>query len=321
MQNQTGSPQFFTFPSSHEGQPIHAATYYPPTEEPIAIIQLVHGLSEHIGRYADLAEHLASQGYLVVGHDHLGHGKTAEAHGTFGFFSPQQGWNHVVNDVATLQQTIAQQYPTLPYLLLGHSMGSFIARTYLLTHSQDIDGCILSGTGQQPAPLLLAGYTLARLLRKIKGGEKRSPFLYNLSMGAYNRSFHPNRTTADWISRDEAYVDNYLSDPMCQFSPTIGMFHDLFFGLRIISKAIPKGTIPKELPIYLFSGEKDPVGDFGKGVQRVYDGLIAAGVANVSMKLYENGRHEMHHETNKEEVISDLLQWMNAVIEKQASLV
>ncbi len=320
MKNQTGSPQYFTFPSTYDGRPAHAVRYHPPQGQPIGIVQLVHGLSEHIGRYAPVAEFLAEAGYLVVGHDHLGHGKTAQSQEDYGFFAPSGGWDYVVDDVISLQQTTAKESPHLPYLILGHSMGSFVVRNYLLTHSKDIDGCILSGTGQQPAPLLLAGYAIASILRKIKGGTGRSAFLYNLSMGAYNASFRPNRTTADWISRDEGYVDNYLADPMCQFSPTIGMFHDLFGGLRTISKPIPKGTIPEDLPIYLFSGEKDPVGDFGKGVQRVYDGLVASGVKPVTLKLYADGRHEMLHEQNKEEVMGDLLQWINIVVKNPLPL-
>lgn len=303
-------PHDFTFSSADGIHQIHAVVWHPTQGNPKGVVQLVHGISEYIGRYTHFATFLAQQGYLVVGHDHLGHGQTAHSPDEYGFFTQENGWDYLLQDVDTLQRQIAGQFPHLPYILMGHSMGSFVVRCYIATYPRHLAGCILSGTGQEATPLIKCALGLSALLGRTKGKACRSTLLTNLSTGAYNGHFKPNRTTADWISRDEALVDAYLKDELCRFYPTIGMYHDMFSGLSFLSKKSNLKDIDPALPIYLFSGEKDPVGGNGAGVRRVYQMLKDCGVGSVTMKLYPQGRHEMLNEINKEEVYQDLLQWL-----------
>ena len=304
-------PQEFTFPSADGVHQIHAVAWHPTNGNPRGIVQLVHGICEYSLRYQDFASFLAQQGYLVVGHDHLGHGQSVTSPDEYGFFGQAHGWGYLIKDMDTLRRRTAEQYPDLPYILMGHSMGSFVVRCYIATRSAPhLDGCILSGTAQEPAPLIHSALRLSKRLGASKGKAYPSRILTRLSLEFYNGHFKPNRTTADWISRDETVVDAFLQDEQCRFSPTIGMYHDMLTGLAFLSDSSKLQRIDPNLPIYLFSGEKDPVGGNGVGVRRVYEMLKDRGMADVTMKLYPDGRHEMLNEINKEEVYQDLLQWL-----------
>ncbi|MEG1857751.1 MAG: alpha/beta hydrolase, partial [Pseudoflavonifractor sp.] len=196
------------------------------------------------------------------------------------------------------------------YFMLGHSMGSFLARTYLIRHPGTLDGCILSGTGQEPPFTVALGKALAGHLAKSKGSKYVSSFLTKLSLGGYNKKFAPNRTGSDWISRDLTVVDTYVADPLCRFVPTVGMFRDMMGGLQFIAD---KGNLAKmdpATPIYLMSGSKDPVGGMGAGVEKVLGFFQGAGVRDLTMKLYPEGRHEMLNETNRAEVYGDVHAWL-----------
>lgn len=209
----------FTYPSSDGVHAIHAQEWVP--QVPLrGVVQIVHGVAEHMGRYEGAAAFLAEHGYLVCGEDHLGHGKTVED-GSYGFFAPKDGWDLVVRDVRRLRELEGEKYPSLPYFLLGHSMGSFLTRTYLIQYPGTLDGVILSGTGQESAPLVALGKALASLECRRLGSQGVSPLVDALSLGAYNRRFRPNRTGADWISSDPAAVDAYLADPLCRPKPTV----------------------------------------------------------------------------------------------------
>lgn len=275
----------FTYPSSDGVHTIHAQEWVP--QVPLrGVVQIVHGVAEHIGRYEGAAAFLAEHGYLVCGEDHLGHGKTAGP-SEEGFFGEKDGWSMVIRDVAALRKLQGEKYPDQPYFLLGHSMGSFLTRTYLINYPGTLTGVILSGTGQESAPLV----------------DK-------LSLGAYNRKFAPNRTGADWISRDEAQVDAYLADPYCQYQSTVSMFEAMMGGLQYIAKRENLARMDPSTPVYFFSGDQDPVGGMGKGVKKVVEMFRQAGCRDVTLRLYPGGRHEMFHELNAPEVLDDLLSWL-----------
>ena len=211
---------------------------------------------------------------------------------------------------------MGERFPGAPYFLLGHSMGSFLARTYLCKYPGTVDGCILSGTGQEPPALVAAGKTAASAVCALRGPEAVSGLIDRLSLGAYNKQFKPNRTTADWICRDEAVVDAYLKDPFCTFKPTAGMFRDMMEGLQYISGEEGLANMDPRTPVYLFSGDQDPVGANGAGVRTVYGFFQAHGTRDLTMKLYPGGRHEMLNEINKGEVYADVLDWLEQRIER-----
>ena len=298
----------FSFPSSDGVHAIQVREWRP-EHPPRGVIQIVHGVAEHVGRYDQAARFLASCGFLVCGGDHLGHGRTAKA-GEFGYFADKNGWDLVVRDVRRLRELAGEQHPGLPYFLLGHSMGSFLTRTYLIRWPGTVDGAILSGTGQEPAPLVAFGRAASEALCALRGPKYVSDLVYQLSLGAYNRKFRPNRTTGDWLSRDQALVDEGLRDPLCSFRPTVSMFRDMMAGLQFIGNGRNLKKMDPDTPVYFFSGDQDPVGSMGKGVKKVAGMFHRAGCRDVTVKLYPGGRHEMLHETNRQEVLDDLHSWL-----------
>lgn len=300
----------FTFPSKDGEHDVHAVEWLPDSRAPKAVIQIVHGISEYILRYEPFARFLTEQGFAVVGSDHLGHGTTAKGTQEYGFIAHYDGWSYLAEDVHTLRVMTGEKHPGIPYFLLGHSMGSFISRTYLIRWPGTVDGCLLSGTGQEPSALVALGKTLAGLFCKVKGPNSRSRLITNLSTGAYNKKFKPNRTSADWISRDTAQVDAYVADPLCQFVPTVGMFRDMMGGLQFIADKDNLSKMDINTPIHLYSGDQDPVGGMGEGVKKVFGFFQSAGVKDLSMKLYIGGRHEMHNELNRDEVFHDVAAWV-----------
>lgn len=300
----------FFFPSADGEHQVHALRWLPENQEPRAVVQLIHGISEYAARYDPFAVYLTSHGFAVVAHDHLGHGQTARDCTELGFFSESDGWQHLVKDVRTLRELSGARHPNIPYFLLGHSMGSFVARTYLIDYPGTVGGCILSGTGQESPALLFFGQALGKLIRRIRGPRYTSRLLTSLTLGSYNLGFRPTRTGADWISRDERVVDSYVEDPLCRFVPTTGMFLDMASGLVYISSPQNLKRMDPRTPIYLFSGEEDPVGGKGEGVKTVEAFFRGAGCRDCTVRLYPGGRHEMLNETNREEVYRDVLQWL-----------
>ena len=216
----------------------------------------------------------------------------------------------MVEDVCSLRQRMGEEYPGIPYILMGHSMGSFLTRDYLCRWPGTVDGAILSGTGQEGAPLVAAGKAIASLIAAVKGAKVKSPLMHSLSLGAYNRQFAPNRTTADWISRDEGAVDAYLKDPFCTVMPSVSMYRDMLGGLQRIADPANLSRMDAETPVYIFSGDCDPVGANGKSVRTVHGYFERQGTKDLSLKLYAGGRHEMLNELNKEEVYADVLDWL-----------
>jgi alpha-beta hydrolase superfamily lysophospholipase len=298
----------FSYPST-DGVHQIAACEWLPQGKPKAVVQIVHGVAEHMGRYDQAARFLNERGILVCGEDHLGHGKTVSDE-KYGYFAKRDGWSLVTRDVRRLRQLQGEKYPGTPYFLLGHSMGSFLVRTFLCRYPGQVDGAILSGTGQESASLVALGKALAVLVGLVKGEDRPSEWIEQLSLGAYNKKFKPNRTTADWISRDEGAVDEYLADPLCSFRPTPGMFRDMMGGLQEIASPRALARMDPDTPILFLSGDHDPVGGMGKGVRKVYGYFEAHGVRDLTLKLYPGGRHEMFHEVNRQEVLEDLAAWV-----------
>lgn len=274
--------------------------------EPRGIVQLIHGMAEHIDRYDWIAKQLNKAGFIVVGHTHLGHGAGAPIKG---YFAESGGWDALLADVHTLRRDTQSDHPKLPYFVLGHSMGSFVARCYALSYAEGLSGLIISGTGHFGKPILTAGSFIAGLQCFFGHSKNPSMLLHNMNFSANNKTVQDPKTDSDWLSRDAEQVEKYRSDPLCGFPFTAKAYADMFEGLK---RLYPEklGSMPSGLPVMMFSGDKDPVGDMGQGVTKVYEELKASGVEDISLKLYPDGRHEMLNEINREEVAADLIAWL-----------
>lgn len=284
-----------------------------PDGAPKAMIMLAHGMAEHSGRYARLAAALCDAGYGLYAPDQRGHGRTADE-GMLGLFAEKDGWNKVVGDLASLNQHIGQQAPGVPIILLGHSMGSYIAQAYLLHHSASLNGAILSGSNFQPVALYRAARVIARIERARQGLRGRSALIEFLSFGSFNKAFKPTRTAFDWLSRDPAEVDKYVNDPLCGFRCTNQLWVDLLGGLQQISKASNLAQIDPGLPILVMGGECDPVSE-GKRLKSLADALREAGCQNLQLNIYPQARHELFNETNRDTVTADVLAWLAQAVE------
>ncbi len=281
-----------------------------PDGKPVAAVQIAHGMAEHAARYERFAGALTGAGYAVYANDHRGHGKTAGSLEAVGWIAEKNGWDLVVDDMHRLTETIKKENPGIPVFLFGHSMGSFLSRNYIPRWGTEIKGVILSGTGGNPGLLGKVGVLVAKIEKALKGGKAKSPLMTSLSFGAFNKPFAPNRTDFDWLSRDNAEVDKYVADPYCGDVFSSGFWVDFLSGLGTLYRSDYMPKVPRSLPIYLFSGEKDPVGNDTKGVKEVYDAFKKAGITDVTMKIYPNGRHEMLNETNRDEVFKDVIGWL-----------
>ncbi|KAA0943865.1 MULTISPECIES: alpha/beta hydrolase [unclassified Pseudomonas] len=283
-----------------------------PDGPPKALIMLAHGMAEHGGRYTRLAQELCDAGYGLYAPDQRGHGRTADE-GTLGLFAEKDGWNKVVGDLASLNQHIGQQAPGVPIILLGHSMGSYIAQAYLLHHSASLHGAILSGSNFQPVSLYRAARVIARAERLRQGLRGRSALIEFLSFGSFNKAFKPNRTAFDWLSRAPDEVDKYVNDPLCGFRCTNQLWIDLLGGLQQISKASNLAQIDPGLPILVMGGECDPVSE-GKRLKNLAHALREAGCQNLQLNIYPQARHELFNETNRDAVTADVLVWLTQAV-------
>lgn len=301
------------FQSSTGRTSIHALKCVP-DGKPRAVVQIAHGIAEHIDRYRPFMEFLADNGFVAAGNDHLGHGKSIRVPEEQGFFAEKDGWWRVVDDMDKLHDIMSNEYPELPYVLFGHSMGSFLTRTYLIKHPDKYDGVILSGTGHQSPALVLGGNAAASVMAKLNGAMGDGTKLDSLAFGSYLSKIENPRTKFDWLSRDAEQVDKYIADPLCGFVGKIGLYRDMMQGIKFITDKNNIAQMNKEKPVYFMSGDGDPVGDYGKGVERAYKAFCDAGLHDVFMRLYPGGRHEMLSETNKEQVYQDILNWLNEKI-------
>lgn len=272
------------------------------------IVQLVHGMAEHIDRYDETGHALADAGWLTVGHTCLGHGPKAKR---LGWFAEKNGWQALIDDVHALRQKIAAEYPGLPYVVLGHSMGSFVTRCYLTQYGNGLAGGALSGTGHYDKLTVKAGLGIAKLVCLFGGAKKPSPLINAIGFAPANKPFEPARTPFDWLSADAESVDRYIADPYCGFLFTGAGYRDMFTGLERMTQVEKLKDIPADLPVLFFSGAKDPIGNMGTGMRKVADEFKTAGITNVTVRLYPGKRHEMFHEDNRAEAWTDLIDWLN----------
>jgi alpha-beta hydrolase superfamily lysophospholipase len=262
-----------------------------PDGEPVAAVQVTHGMGEHVLRYEELAQALTRAGFVVYGQDHRGHGGTAHP-GAEGDLGPD-GWPALVDDIGLLSAKIRTEYPKLPLFLLAHSMGSFAAQQYLLDHSADVDGVILTGTGS--IDLLEPALDLDQ----------------PLDLAMFNLAFQPARTDFDWLTRDEAIVDAYISDPMCGFGIDTASAKAMFAGARRLADPAQVAAMRSDLPVYLAAGEKDPVNGGLTLLNTLADRYREAGITDLTVQIYPDARHEILNETNRDEVVAGLIGWIN----------
>ena len=287
-------------------------TLWLPHDEPRAMLQIIHGMTEHMGRYEAFAQFLTAQGIAVAGFDLRGHGKngTDPTVASFG----EGGWEASLEDIHRFRTALQSRYPTLPHFILGFSLGSFLLREYLTKHSQGLSGAIIMGTGHQPAPILSIIMAIVKTQCKKAGFDGTTPLIKQLSFETYNKHFAPNRIEADWLCSDNTALDAYLSDPLCRESISAGLFLQLLSAMKRTGNRNTYKTWNKNLPVLLLSGQNDPVGDFGKGVTAVHKAITAAGIPDLQMKLYPHARHDLLHEEQSgtaAQVRKDIARWLN----------
>lgn len=285
------------------------------TEVPRAVVQIVHGMAEHAGRYSRLALALNAAGYAVFGQDLRGHGRTASGPDDLGFFAEENGWAKCIDDLWHINRLIARQYPDRPIFLIAHSMGSFLAQDFIAQHGEALAGIVLSGSNGAPPPAATLGKGVAWLERQRLGPRGRSALLDRLGFGNFNRDFAPARTPLDWLSRDTAEVDKYIADPLCGAVSTTQLWLDLLGGLSRIADPGLQAHIPKHLPIHIIAGDRDPVTRNTAGLIQLIDAYRRVGLTRVTHRFYEGARHELFNETNRDEVTRDLIVWLDGVVE------
>lgn len=293
-----------------DGKSLHLYRWGPETA-PKGLVLVAHGMAEHAGRYARLAERLAERGYETWAPDHRGHGKTA-AEGELGWLAERDGFRRAVDDMKAVAERMRAERPGVPLALVGHSWGSFLSQGFISIYGGLIDACALSGSATGVDPMAAVGRIIAAAGAAIYGAKAKAPLLDRMSFGSFNDAFKPNRTAFDWLSRDPAEVDKYLADPYCGFVCSWGFFKDLLSGLAWISRPVTKAAVRKDLPLYIFAGERDPVGGAKGQIELLADGYRAAGVRDLHVKLYPGARHETLNETDRDEVIAELIGWLES---------
>ena len=310
--------EVFVYPSSNGKWKVSALIYTPDMGTVVrGVVQLSHGMCEYAGRYEALARALCGAGLVFCANDHLGHGSTALLNREkLGYFGPRGSRKFLVEDLELLRREVAGRYPGVPYFLLGHSMGSFLARIYARRFGAGLSGLLLSGTaGRNRAAG--AGKAMARAVEAVRGPRYISDAVYDLANGAFAKAIPGAKTPVDWLSKDPAVCSAYLRDPFCAFKFTVSAYYELFSMLEECNSPEWYASFPKALPVYLFSGDQDPVGAKGAGPREVYAGLLRAGCQDVELRLYPGGRHEMLNEPEQAEVRGDILRWLEGIMARQ----
>ena len=307
----------FTFLSNDGKTAVHAVKWMPEDGNIKAILQITHGMVEFIERYTTFAEFLSANGYMVVGHDHIGHGASVASKEDWGYFCEGNPSDVLIEDIHKLRTLIQEEYPELPYFLLGHSMGSFMLRKYLAFHPEKLRGAIIMGTGFIPEALTNVAMKLTTFVAKLRGSKYRSKLIQSLAFGADYKGFdmtgeHPENS---WLTKDVEIVKAYYKEPRCTYMFTVNGYKGLFEAVNFSCNPENTAKISKKLPLFIVSGEQDPVGGLGKGVKQVYDMHKECGALDVTYKLYENDRHEILNETDKQVVFEDIMAWMNVRID------
>lgn len=285
-----------------------------PDGEVRGLIHVLHGLAEHAGRYERLAESLTARGLAVVAHDHRGHGLTAPTEDDLGVFADEDGWRVVVDDAAAVTRWAKEAFPGVPTAMFGHSMGSSIGLAYLGWHPGLVDAAVLSGPVGKAPPLRHVGMMVAKVESALMGERRKSWLLDKMSFGDFNKPFRPNRTAFDWLSRDPLEVDKYVADPHCGFLVSTSMWKDILGGIGTYMDPAHMSRFDKDLPIFVFAGEEDPVGGQGQAV-RAYLGMLEdAGIRRLDQRFYAGARHECLNETNRDEVMRDVGTWLESAL-------
>lgn len=304
----------FEFLSADRGTKIYAVKWEPDDEKITGVLQITHGMAEYVERYEAFAEYMTKQGFLVVGHDHLGHGNSVASKEYWGYFAAQNGSDILVEDINTLRTKIQAEYPQYPYFMLGHSMGSFLLRKYLSEHGENLQGAIIMGTGTQPDRMVKMGKSICRFLAVFRGWNHRSRLVNKMAFSGNNKRFAAEGANA-WLTKDKEIVAAYNKEPRCTFIFTLNGFYNLFDTIYYINQQEHIGKIPKNLPLFLVSGEEDPVGNYGAGVKEAYEIYEKAGIEDITWKLYPTDRHEILNEEDREKVYEDICAWMKVRIE------
>jgi alpha-beta hydrolase superfamily lysophospholipase len=281
-----------------------------PGASPLACVLILHGMAEHIGRYRHFAGALAAKGVGVYGFDLRGHGRTGELGREGGSLAFAHGWDALIGDIDMWVDFIRKENPDTPVFILGHSLGSFLARSYAASRGEKLSGLILSGAGSVTALRGCALMLAAKIEDVINGRKEPGTLLFRFIFRMYAGSVKSRRTRFDWLSRDEKIIDAYIADPLCGRPLPTGFMYDFLRAAVNLRKGIVVKKTPRNLPVYIFSGSKDPVGNFSRGVTEVYKEYQRAGVSNITLKMYSGGRHEMLNETNRDEVYRDVAAWI-----------
>ena len=300
----------FYFDSQAKDAKIRARTWLSNASAPKAVVQLVHGMAEHIDRYDEFSRFLADRGFAVCGHDHLGHGKSVTDDELLGHMPMKHGKDILIEDVHALNNIISKRYAELPYFIFGHSMGSFVTRCYLARYGKGLSGAVICGTGNPPCALSGAGNALCHAIGAFQGANHRSRLVDGLAAGGYNKAIDNPRTSVDWLSHNTDNVDAYLADERCGFMFSVGAYAALTSATKEAASKNCVASYPKDLPLLYVAGEHDPVGECGKGVRAATKLAQDAGVKDIEVKLYPNMRHEILNEDSKAEVMDDIASWM-----------
>lgn len=299
----------FYFPSADGKTTIHAAEWLPEGDI-VAVLQVSHGVTEHILRYEAFAEYFTEKGFVIVGNDHIGHGTSIAEGAEPMYFGPAGSWDWVVKDMHTCKTMTKQKYPNVPYGILGFSLGSFLVRSYLIQYPGEVDGAILIGTGQTPSAQLVLAKGIANHEAAKVGEDHTSPMIKQLTFETYNKIFAPNRTEYDWLTSDTKALDDYIADPLRGQYFTAGLFRELLSAMASTGKKEELKKMNTDTPVFFASGTKDPVGDCGKGVERAYQYFQKAGVKDVSMKMYPELRHDILKEVGCVAIYEDIYHWL-----------
>lgn len=290
---------------------IHAIEWVP-DQEPIAVLQIAHGITEYIDRYDAFAKFLVSKGFVVIGNDHIGHGMSVAADAPEMYFGPKGSWNYAVEDLDRLLENTKARYPGIPYGMMGFSLGSYLVRTYLINYPKKVDAAIIMGSGNKASFEIKIGLFAAWIEKLRCGDGDESDFIDMLTFDTYNRHFAPNRTGFDWLCSDRDGLDAYIADRKRGNYVTPGLFREMLSGIAYAQDPMNVAVMRKKLPILIISGEDDPVGDFGKGVEKLYASFIRTGLRDTTLKMYPGLRHDILHEANHLEIYDYLSTWLEA---------
>jgi alpha-beta hydrolase superfamily lysophospholipase len=296
--------------TSRDKTEIKVYKWKPADQEPRGVVQISHGMAETAARYERFAKVLTEKGFIVYANDHRGHGETATSIDELGYLGDKDGFELLIEDMAKLSDIIKKENLALPLYLFSHSMGSFAAQRYIMKYPEKIEALILSGSNGEQGPILKVGKGIVRVTMAFRGRKAKFKFIDSLIFGGFNKKFHPEETGFEWLTRDTEELDKYIKNPYCGTLFPVSFYDEFIGNLEYIEDRDHFNKIPENIPILILSGEQDPVGDYGKGVKKLYERYEKCGVKDLEMKLYEGARHELLNEINRNEVMADVLNWL-----------